>query len=137
MRVLSLILVLAAAGCTGAPSLPPPVGLAAEIPGTTWTVERVVEADGDLGRGFAEQVAFGDDGDLRITACNDCSGRYTMTDDVLTVEPVLACTRRACPSAALPLGTILEGTSTLRRDGDYLVVANDSLNVQLLMVPAR
>lgn len=107
------------------------------MPGTTWTVERVVDADGDVDRGFAEQIAFGETGELRVVACNDCTGTYALEGDVLTVAPGLACTRRACPTTALDLGVVLDGTSTLRRDGAYLVVAPDSLALELLLVPAR
>ena len=137
VRPTLLLLALAlAAGCATAPP-PEPVGLAAEIPGTSWSVERAVEADGDLRRGRGEGIAFGTEGAIRLDGCNDCTGRYAIADSVLTVPPGLGCTRQACPTSSLPLGAIVEGTTTLRRDGLYLVLRNDSLNDELMMVPAR
>lgn len=122
------------AACAG----PPPVGRAAEIPGTTWSVERIVSADGDVDRASeTDQVSFGPEGSLSLSSCNLCSGRYAVADSVLTVEPGLACTRRACAPGAIELERHLEGTSVLRRDGVYLVIEPDSLDEQILLVPAE
>ena len=133
------LLVLAAALCTvAACTPPPPVGLAADVPGTTWSVERVVGGDGQVRRGDGtEQVSFGPEGSLSLSSCNLCSGRYAVADSVLTIGPGLACTRRACATGGLELERYLEGTSVLRRDGAYLVIVPDSLAAQILLVPAE
>ena len=116
---------------------PPPVGVAADVPGTTWSLERIVLADGEVRRGQGEQVSFGPEGSLSVSSCNQCSGRYDLRDSVLTITPALACTRRACLPGALELERHLVGTSVLRRDGSYLVVEPDSLAEQILFVPAE
>ena len=133
-----LLLALAAVSFVAACASPPPVGMAAEVPGTTWSVERIVQADGGVIRGSeTDQVSFGPEGSLSLSSCNLCSGRYALADSVLTVPPGLACTRRACAPDGLELERHLEGTSVLRRDGAYLVIEPDSLDEQILLVPAE
>lgn len=130
--LLVAVLSFIAVGCQG----PAPVGLAADVPGTTWSVERVVLDDGQILRGGNDQVSFGPEGSLSISSCNLCSGRYAMEDSVLTIGEPLACTRRGCAPGALELENHLAGTSVVRRDGIYLVVRPDSLAEQILLVPA-
>ena len=137
MRALLLFAVLLTAGCGSSP----PTGLAAEVPGTSWTLERVVLADGTVLRGDGDQVTFAPDGSVVIASCNQCSGRYSMREDLLTVDAPLACTRRACPVSTVELERYLGGVSTLSRDGAYLVAeplteAGGVTGVQVLMVPA-
>ncbi len=135
MRVVlaSLAVLCTLAGC--GPSAP--VGLAADVPGTTWSLERIVAADGAVQRGMGEQVSFGPQGSLSVASCNQCSGRYSVRDSVLTVPGALACTRRACPTGTVELEAYLSGRSVLRRDGSYLVVRPDSSREQILFVPAE
>ena len=137
MRALLLSAALFAAGCGSSP----PTGLAAAVPGTSWTVERVVTADGAVLRGDGARVTFAADGALVVSSCNECSGRYTMREDLLTVEAPLACTRRACPDSEIELERYLAGTTALSRDGAYLVAepvaeAGGLTGVQVLLVPA-
>ena len=114
-----------------------PVGVASDVPGTTWSLERLVLDGGEVRRGQGEQVSFGPEGSLSIASCNLCSGRYAVDDSVLTIDGPLACTRRACQPGTVELESHLEGTSTLRRDGAYLIVEPDSLAEQILFVPAE
>ena len=119
-------------GCGG-----PPTGLAAEVPGSSWTLERVVLADGAVVRGDGARVTFAPDGALSLSSCNECNGRYSVREDVLTVGAPLACTKRACPAGAVELERYFGGVSALRRDGAYLVVEPaDAAVGQVLLVPA-
>ena len=134
-----LVLLLALAGCAG--SAPAPTGLAAVIPGTSWTLERVVTADGGVLRGDGDQVTFGAGGEVILASCNQCTGQFAMDGDALTVAAPLACTRRACPFGTVELEAYLAGTSTLRREGDYLIAEpltelGEPTGAQVLMVPA-
>ena len=132
MRLALSALVLAAlvTGCGRAPS-----GLAAEVPGSSWTLERVVLADGTVLRGDGDQVTFASDGAITLASCNVCNGEYAVRGDVLTVEPPLACTKRGCATGAVELERYLGGQATLRRDGAYLV-AESADGAQVLLVPA-
>ena len=130
--LLALALPLALFGCSG-----PPTGLAADLPGSTWTVERVVTGDGEILRGEG-QVTFGATGSLSVSSCNVCNGTYAVRGDALEVREPLACTRRGCPPDALELEQFFAGSLTMRRDGLYLVVEPDPLGdgPQVLLLPA-
>ena len=133
MRLALLSLVVASlAGCGR-----PPTGLAAEVPGSSWTLERVVLGDGTVLRGDGDRVTFARGGELTLSSCNECTGRYRVRGDELTVEAPLACTRRGCAPGAVELERYLGGVSTLSRDGAYLVVGPaESAAYQVLLVPA-
>jgi heat shock protein HslJ len=112
----------------------PPVGEAAVLPGSSWTVERIVLEDGGLERGDGTQtITFGDDGSIAVSSCNDCAGRYTIEGDALALEDVLACTKRACPTGTLELERLLSGTTQISRDGDFLVLQPDSSDTRVLL----
>ena len=93
----------------------------AELPGSSWTLERVVRADGTVQRGAGAQVTFSADGGLVLSSCNACTGRYRVTGDVLTIDGPLACTRRGCAPGEVELERALGASATLRREGVYLV----------------
>lgn len=130
--LLALVLPLIAFGCAG-----PPTGVAADLPGSTWTVERVVVGDGEILRGDG-QVTFGASGSLSVSSCNVCNGGYAVRGDRLEVREPLACTRRGCEPGALELEDFFAGSLTIRRDGLYLVVEPDPLGdgPQVLLLPA-
>jgi len=130
--LLALVPVLLLAACQPAPA----VGAASDLPGTTWSLERIVPTDAAVVRGSGQQVSFGPEGSLAIASCNQCSGRYTVRDSVLTVTDALACTRRGCPVGTVELERYLSGTSVLRREGAFLVVLPDSVDAQVFFVPA-
>lgn len=133
--VLLAALSVAIAACGGAP----PTGLAAELPGSTWTLERVVlPDDGGVLRGDGERVSFAADGSLTVSSCNACSGTYRVRRGQLEPGP-LACTRRGCPADAVELERFFSGPLAMRRDGAYLVldaITDDADGAQILLVPA-
>ena len=118
MRILSLAVVLALAGCGGAS----PSGPSAVIPGSSWTVERIVYPTGEVVRGGGETVAFGADGSLSIASCNTCQGRYRARRGTLTIRTPLSCTRKACQPDEIQLERFIGGTQLVERDGPYLVL---------------
>ena len=112
--------------------------MAADLPGTTWTLERVVLADGGVLRGLDDQVTFGPDGGLTLSSCNTCTGRFRLRTDELQIEEPLACTRRGCPGDRVELERYLAGRHRLRMDGQYLVAEpiNDGAEaVQVMFLP--
>ncbi|MDT0631600.1 META domain-containing protein [Rubrivirga sp. S365] len=129
---LCLALPLVALGCGSTPT-----GLEADVPGSTWTVERVVTGNGEVLRGEG-QVTFGSSGSLSVSSCNVCNGTYAVSGDQLEVAEPLACTRRRCGPGELELEDFFAGLLTLRRDGLYLVVEPDPLagGPQVLLLPA-
>ena len=135
VRPILLALVLSiAAGCS---SPPVPVGMEASLPGSSWTLERVVRADGSVERGSGDQITFASDGGLVLSSCNACTGSYVVTGDVLTVGEPLGCTKRACAPGAVELERVLGSSATLRREGVYLVAEPLAGDVeQALFVPA-
>jgi heat shock protein HslJ len=67
--------------------------------------------------------------DGRVTAkveCNVCGGSLVVGDQALTIGPLLACTRAACPTMAFGniYTTILAGDSTARIDGNTLTLTS-------------
>lgn len=132
--VLALASLIVLAACGPAPA----VGLEAELPGSSWTLERVVMKDGTVRRGDGDQITFAADGGLVLSSCNACTGTYTVQEDVLTVGEALGCTRRACASGQIELERILGSAATLRRDGVYLIAEPLADDVdQALFVPAQ
>jgi heat shock protein HslJ len=125
---------LALAACAGSP----PTGFEADLPGTTWTVERVVDADGVVQRTDGGSVTFAADGALTLSSCNTCGGRYAVRGDELRVEAPLACTRRACLPGALELERYFAGPLELRREGAYLIAGpvGEVEGPQVHLVPA-
>ena len=130
---LSLLLAVAVSACSS-----PPTGMAAEVPGSSWTLERVVLKDGRVLRGEG-QVTFSAEGRLVMASCNQCSGSFTLRDSVLTVAEPMACTKRACGPSEVELERHLAGTSALRKEGVYLVaepMSPDAVASEVLLVPA-
>lgn len=120
MRSLIALVVISSSviGCASSP----PTGFAADLPGTTWTVERVVDVDGRILRTDSAEVTFEADGDLALSSCNLCSGSYAVREAELRIDEPLACTRRACLVDSIELERYFAGPLTLRRDGVYLIV---------------
>lgn len=58
--------------------------------------------------------------------CNTCSGAFALSRQTLTVGPVLACTRAACPTMAYGDAyiSVLSGDSTLTLVGGTLVLSS-------------
>lgn len=131
MRFTLLLVLLTAAGCSS-----PPTGLSAELPGTSWTLERVVHQDGRVERGSGERITFAPDGNVLIVSCNTCNGSYRMRGNELSVRSPLACTRRACAPGTIELETFFEESVALQRDGAYLIAEGEAPGAaQLLFLP--
>ena len=136
MPRLALALVVILAGCGGGSEIP---GGTTALPGTAWTVERIVYPSGDVVRGSGETVAFGADGSLVMSSCNTCQGRYRFRRGVLEVAENLSCTRKACPPEAVELERVVSGNQEVSRDGPYLVLeARDAGGdaPQVLLLPS-
>ena len=70
---------------------------------------------------------FGEDDRLGLRAdCNVCGGSFALDGDALVAGP-FACTRAFCASAPLDgeFVGLLDGRSTVRVDGDRLVLSSD------------
>ena len=93
--------------------------------------------DGTVLRGDGDQVTFSADGGIVLSSCNACSGTYSVSQDVLTVDAPMGCTKRACASGQVELERVLGTTATLRRDGVYLIAEPLEGGIeQALFVPA-
>ena len=126
------------AGCGGGTQVP---GGETALPGTAWTVERIVYPSGDVVRGSGETIAFGADGTIAMSSCNSCQGRYRFRRGVLRVEDNLRCTRRACAAEEVELERIVAEEQVISRDGPYLVLtARDDRQPdapQVLLLPSE
>lgn len=133
MRFTLVLFTLLLASCSSGP----PTGLSTELPGTAWTLERIVFADGTVERGSGERITFAPNGGVLIASCNTCNGSYRMRGNELRVPEALACTRRACGTDEIELEVFFTGTMALRRDGSYLIVeqAEAVETAQLLFLP--
>jgi heat shock protein HslJ len=76
--------------------------------------------------GASYTLAFAD-GRVSLRAdCNSCGGTYTLSGDMVTLGPNLACTRAACPTMefeATYLG-VLSGDATATLSGSRLVLTS-------------
>ena len=59
--------------------------------------------------------------------CNSCSAAFTVSGQTLTVGPVMACTRAACPTMAFEnvYTNVLSGESTVTASAAALVLSSD------------
>lgn len=124
------LVLLLVAGCSRTPT-----GLSAELPGTAWTLERVVYADGTVERGTGERITFDPDGRVLLASCNTCNGTFRLRGNRLQVREPLACTRRGCTEGEIELEVFFEEERQLTRDGAYLIVEGEESSAQLLFLP--
>ena len=134
MQRFVFLFALLLAGCGGAAT----TDGASSIPGSSWVLERIVDDRGNITRGGGQTVQFGRDGSVHTFSCNGCNGRYRLRGDMLEVDEVLACTRRACPTTEIQLERLLSGSHTAVRDGQYLVLTpvEGGETAQILFLPA-
>lgn len=118
MRRFAFTLVFVLAGCGGSA----PSGPGSDLPGSSWSVERIVYASGEVVRGEGETIAFGADGSVSMASCNTCQGRYRARQGTLTVDEPLRCTRKACRPGEIQIERFLSGPQTIERDGPFLVL---------------
>jgi heat shock protein HslJ len=134
--LVALLLAAVAAGCSDTPATPTsPTGgsgslalTAGQLSGT-WTLQSM-QAAGHAAQpvpaGASYTLAFAD-GRVSLRAdCNSCGGTYTLSGDMVTLGPNLACTRAACPTMefeATYLG-VLSGDATATLSGSRLVLTS-------------
>jgi heat shock protein HslJ len=101
-----------------------------------WQLEAFQGADGRPVAVTAPErftVEFGADGRVIIRAdCNTCTGSYQADGTSLTIGPLLACTRAACPSAPVDQQYVaaLTGTVLYEIRGDRLTIRSQDGSLQ-------
>ncbi len=135
--LVTLILVAAfAIGCSSNPVSPTSLSAGGgtttlttgQVAGT-WTllsIQPAGQTEQTVPAGASYQLALAD-GRVSTTAdCNVCGGNLVVGDRTLTVGPVLACTRAACPTMAFEntYVAILAGDSVTRIDGNVLTLTS-------------
>ena len=131
-----LLLSAVAAGCSDTPATPtsPTSGsgslalTASQLSGT-WTLQSMQAAGhaaqpAPAGASYTLSLA---DGRFSLRAdCNSCGASYTLSGDMVTLGPNLACTRAACPTMefeAIYLG-VLSGEATAALSANRLVLSS-------------
>jgi len=125
-------------GCARArPSAPPPDAavVGTSVVGTSWTVERIEELAADRG---ATTVRF-EDGRARGRAgCNQYSGYLQAAGEALRISEIRT-TRMACAPPVMQQETrfltALAAVRLVRRDGDRLVLLDETGRVRLRLAP--
>lgn len=112
----------ASAGSTTTISTP------AQVSGT-WTLTSVQPAgqmEVTVPGGASYELALSNDRVSTKVDCNVCGGNLSVDQQTMTVGPLLACTRAACPTMAFESAylAILAGESTTRIDGDTLTLTS-------------
>ncbi|MEM6326974.1 MAG: META domain-containing protein [Bacteroidota bacterium] len=92
------------------------------LTGSSWTVERIVYANGDVTRGSGETLAFGSDGSVSVASCNTCGGRFERSRQGIRIDAT-RCTRRACRPDQVQLEQLVGGEQIVERDGPYLILS--------------
>jgi len=131
-----LLLGTFAIGCASSPLSPiNPSGsdgstalTAGQIAGT-WTLSSIQvagEAEQSVPAGAAYSLMLADGRASTKADCNVCGGSLVVDGQTLTVGPLLACTRAACPTMAFEntYVTILAGTSAARTDANTLTLTS-------------
>jgi heat shock protein HslJ len=133
-RFLSILAVVGIfGGCAGAAS-----GLGSSLPGTTWVIERIVYADGNVDRGSGESITFGMDGTISVSSCNVCNAEYRISRESLRIAQPMACTRGACQPGRPEVETFLTDARKMHMEGEYLVIEpaeGSAPGPQLLLLP--
>jgi heat shock protein HslJ len=77
------------------------------------------QGDESAPSGTAYTITFADERLSTRVDCNICNGGFSLTGQMLTAGPALACTRAACPTMAF------EHTYTTLLGGESLVTLSD------------
>jgi len=122
-----MLMTVSLAACNESVTGPSPATLM--TPGTTWQLQSFQRADAtsvQVPDPDRFTIELGADGRLNISAdCNRCTASSSQVDGSLRVNPIIACTRAACPSA--PFDTEYVGALA-----DALVVATGSNTLELV-----
>jgi len=95
----------------------------------TWnlvSIQTVGQAEQAVPQGASYVLTFAD-GRLSTRAdCNVCNGPFTLSGQMLTAGPALACTRAACPTMGFEsmYSTVLIGDSTVTLSDSTLVLTS-------------
>ena len=95
----------------------------------TWTlvsIQPAGQADQATPPGASYTLTFADGRLSTRVDCNMCSGTFTLSGQMLTAGPALACTRAACPTMAFESGytTLLSGESTVTLSNNVLALSS-------------
>ena len=116
-------------GSTATTSTPAQVsGTPAQVSGA-WTLTSIQPAgqmEVTVPGGASYGLALSNDRVSTKVDCNVCGGNLSVDQQTMTVGPLLACTRAACPTMAFENAylAILAGESTTRIDGDTLTLTS-------------
>lgn len=121
------------AGCAG----PGSARVASVLPGSTWTVERIVYPTGRVVRGDGETLSFDADGSLGLSSCNSCGGTYQIAGRVIEFS-VGACTLRACGPEVIELERVIEPKMSASSSGEYLILTSEEEDQgpEIMLLPA-
>ena len=140
LRYLSALTILAAlsVGCSEALSAPTSPSAAADAASAltadqlagTWTlvsIQPTGRGEELTPPGATYTLGFATDRLSTRADCNSCSAAFTVSGHTLTVGPVLACTRAACPTMAFEnvYTTLLSGETTATVSPGKLVLSSD------------
>lgn len=117
-RIALLLVFVVLAGCGGPGSSSRDATL---LTGSSWTVERIVYPSGEVVRGDGETIAFGSDGSIAVSSCNNCSGRFDRSRGGVLID-ANRCTKRACAPGTIELERFVNGQQSVERDGPYLIL---------------
>lgn len=103
-------------------------GTPAQVSGA-WTLTSIQPAgqmEVTVPGGASYGLALSNDRVSTKVDCNVCGGNLSVDQQTMTVGPLLACTRAACPTMAFENAylAILAGESTTRIDGDTLTLTS-------------
>ena len=101
---------------------------AGQIAGT-WTLSSMQpagEAEQSAPAGASYALVLADEHASTTADCNVCGGNLVVDGQTLTVGPLLACTRAACPTMAFEntYVSILSGASAARADANALTLTS-------------
>ncbi len=138
-RTSRFILTLAATFAVGCATTPVSPSSPSEASGTTtltadqiagtWTLSSMQtagQAEQPVPSGATYRLTLGDDRISTTADCNVCSGGVVFGNRAVTIGPLLACTRAACPTMAFESSyvTTLAGDSAVRLEGDAFTMTS-------------
>jgi heat shock protein HslJ len=95
----------------------------------TWRLESIQTAGQAaqlVPNGASYEATFADNRISTKVDCNRCTGALSIAGNTVTIAPLLACTRAACPTMAFERVylELLTGESNARIDGDSLTLSS-------------
>jgi heat shock protein HslJ/membrane-bound inhibitor of C-type lysozyme len=134
MVIVAGMMLVALGGCAR-PRVSPP-GQQVDLVGTSWTVERIEELVADRA---ATTIRFEEGRVSGRAGCNQYTGSLQAAPGMLRVSET-ATTRMACPPPVMQQETrflkSLAAVRTARRDGDRVLLLDETGHVRLQLAPA-